>query len=103
SDFAQEELGDIVYVELPEPGSNVTAGETFGVVESVKAASDVYSPISGEVTEVNEALVDEPAKVNSDPFSGGWMFKAKLSYSGDLDKLLDSGAYEKHCESAGDH
>eukprot|EP00878_Enallax_costatus_P000966 GHUV01001098.1.p1 GENE.GHUV01001098.1~~GHUV01001098.1.p1 ORF type:complete len:179 (+),score=37.07 GHUV01001098.1:53-538(+) len=98
SDHAQEELGDVVYVELPEVGSSVTKGETFGVVESVKAASDVYSPISGEVVEINQALVDEPATVNSSPYENGWMIKVKLSKKDELGELLDSAAYEKHCD-----
>eukprot|EP00879_Flechtneria_rotunda_P001420 GHRR01001573.1.p1 GENE.GHRR01001573.1~~GHRR01001573.1.p1 ORF type:complete len:162 (+),score=43.04 GHRR01001573.1:108-593(+) len=98
SDHAQGELGDVVYVELPELGSTVAKGETFGVVESVKAASDVYAPISGEVVEINQALVDEPAKVNSAPYGDGWMIKVKMSNSSELGELLDSAAYEKHCE-----
>jgi glycine cleavage system H protein len=100
SDFAQSELGDVVYVELPEVGSSLTKGETFGVVESVKAASDVYAPVSGEVLEVNETLSDDPSKVNSEPFEGGWMMKVKVS--GDAgDGLLDAKAYEAHCEAGG--
>ncbi|CAL5229650.1 g13015 [Coccomyxa viridis] len=98
SDFAQAELGDIVYVELPEAGSEVEKGNNFGVVESVKAASDVYSPVSGEVLESNQALADEPGKVNSEPFSGGWMLKVKLTDPSQVDSLMDASAYEKHCE-----
>ncbi|KAL4536525.1 hypothetical protein Ndes2437B_g05940 [Nannochloris sp. 'desiccata'] len=101
SDFAQAELGDVVYVEIPPVGDSLTQGETFGVVESVKAASDVYAPISGEVVEVNEKLTDEPALVNSDPYNGGWFCKVKVSNKGDLDKLLDASAYEKHCADGG--
>eukprot|EP00890_Picochlorum_soloecismus_P001183 jgi/Picsp_1/2065/NSC_05530-R1_glycine cleavage system h-protein len=101
SDFAQSELGDVVYVELPEVGSELSKGETFGVVESVKAASDVYSPVSGEVVEINETLSDDPSKVNSEPFEGGWMMKIKVSNAGDVDALLDAGAYEAHCEAGG--
>lgn len=99
SDFAQSELGDVVYVELPEVGSELSKGETFGVVESVKAASDVYAPVSGEVIEVNESLSDDPSKVNSEPFEGGWMMKVKVTGGGD--DLLDAKAYEAHCESGG--
>lgn len=99
SDFAQSELGDVVYVELPEVGSELTKGETFGVVESVKAASDVYAPVSGEVIEVNETLADDPSKVNSEPFEGGWMMKVKVTGGGE--DLLDSKAYEAHCEAGG--
>ena len=99
SDFAQSELGDVVYVELPEVGSELAKVETFGVVESVKAASDVYAPVSGEVIEVNETLADDPSKVNSEPFEGGWMMKVKVTGGGD--DLLDAKAYEAHCESGG--
>ena len=98
TDFAQSELGDVVYVELPEVGTAVEAKETFGVVESVKAASDVYSPISGEVTAVNDALVDDPSKLNTEPFEGGWMMKVKVSDAGELDGLMDSAAYTASCD-----
>ncbi|KAL3159795.1 hypothetical protein ABBQ38_010200 [Trebouxia sp. C0009 RCD-2024] len=97
SDFAQAELGDIVYVELPEVGSEVKQGEQFGVVESVKAASDINSPVSGEVTEVNSSLTDESSKVNQEPYSGGWMMKVKLSDKGELKNLMDPAQYEDHC------
>jgi glycine cleavage system H protein len=103
SDFAQEELGDIVYVELPEVGSEVKHKEQFGVVESVKAASDVYSPVSGEVTEVNSALTDDPSTVNSSPFDDGWLMKVKVSDTSELDSLLDAKAYEAKCEEGGSH
>ena len=98
TDFAQSELGDVVYVELPEVGATVEAKETFGVVESVKAASDVYSPVTGEVVEVNDALVDDPSKLNSEPFEGGWMMKVKVSDASDLDGLMDSAAYSASCD-----
>lgn len=98
SDFAQAQLGDIVYVELPEVGSEVKQNEQFGVVESVKAASDVFSPISGEVTEVNSQLVDDPSTVNQDPFEAGWFMKVKPSSTSELDSLMDSTAYKKKCE-----
>lgn len=87
-----------MYVELPEVGSEVAAGETYGVVESVKAASDVYSPVSGEVVEVNEALVDDPSKVNSDAFGGGWMMKVKVT--GEGKGLMDAAAYKAHIDAA---
>merc|ERR1712008_385416 len=90
TDFAQSELGDVVYVDVPEVGSDVTKGETFGVVESVKAASDVYSPVSGEVLETNPALEDNPALVNSSPFEDGWMMKVKMSDPSELDTLLSA-------------
>ncbi|KAI3436033.1 hypothetical protein D9Q98_002090 [Chlorella vulgaris] len=99
TDFAQEELGDLVYVELPEVGSTVTAGERFSVVESVKAASDVISPVTGEVTEVNASLSDDSSKVNSDPFGEGWMIKVKLADEGELAGLMDPKAYTDFCES----
>eukprot|EP00195_Chlamydomonas_chlamydogama_P016037 CAMPEP_0202889892 /NCGR_PEP_ID=MMETSP1392-20130828/436_1 /ASSEMBLY_ACC=CAM_ASM_000868 /TAXON_ID=225041 /ORGANISM="Chlamydomonas chlamydogama, Strain SAG 11-48b" /LENGTH=163 /DNA_ID=CAMNT_0049573329 /DNA_START=53 /DNA_END=544 /DNA_ORIENTATION=+ len=98
SDHAQSELGDVVYVELPEVGKEVKAGETFGAVESVKAASDVYSPVSGEVVEINQALVDKPAQVNSAPYGDGWFIKVKLSNKGELSGLMDSAAYKKSIE-----
>ena len=93
TDHAQAELGDIVYVELPEVGSAMEATKSFGVVESVKAASDVYSPISGTVIEINEALNDSPGTVNDSPFEGGWLMKVKVS---DVPgSLMDAAAYEK--------
>lgn len=91
--FAADELGDIVFVELPEVGAALTQFGTFGVVESVKAVSDLYAPVSGEVTEVNEALRDAPELVNSDPFGEGWLMKVTLSDSSELDALMDAGAY----------
>lgn len=93
SDHAQELLGDVVFVELPEVGREVEAGEEFSLVESVKAASDIYSPVSGEIVAINEALEDEPETVNSEPFDGGWIVKIKLADAAELDKLLDADAY----------
>ena len=84
-----------MYVELPEVGSQVTKGEAFGVVESVKSASDVYSPVDGEVVEVNGGLADDPAKLNADAFGGGWMMKVKVGGAGATDGLLDAAAYKK--------
>lgn len=101
SEFAQSELGDVVFVELPEVGSEVEKDSTFGVLESVKAASDLYSPLTGEVLETNQGLVEEPGKVNSSPFDDGWMMRVKVSDSSQLDSLLDSSAYEQHCEESG--
>ncbi|MEW5303824.1 MAG: hypothetical protein WDW36_006478 [Sanguina aurantia] len=98
SDHAQAELGDVVYVELPEVGKVVKKGEPFGVVESVKAASDVYSPISGEVIEVNSTLNSKPGSVNTSPFDLGWIIKVKLSDTAELDTLMDSAAYKKEIE-----
>ena len=93
SDHAQEALGDVVFVELPEVGKTLAAGQEAGVVESVKAASDIYAPISGEVIAVNEAVSDAPESVNSDPY-GSWFFKLKPNDAADLDKLLDAAAYK---------
>ncbi|MFK7863508.1 MAG: glycine cleavage system protein GcvH [Pseudohongiellaceae bacterium] len=99
SDHAQDALGDIVFVELPEVGAMVIAKEEIAVVESVKAASDIYSPLSGEVLAINEELVDSPETVNSQPYDSGWFFKVKLSDEAELDELLDAEAYSEHCES----
>ena len=93
SDHAQGLLGDLVYVELPSVGDKVQAGNACAVVESVKAASDVYAPVSGEVTEGNAAVADDPALVNSDPEGEGWFFKLKLSNPGELEGLMDEAAY----------
>ncbi|MEE4254713.1 MAG: glycine cleavage system protein GcvH [Desulfuromusa sp.] len=98
TDFAQDQLGDVVFVELPEVGDNVEAGETFGVVESVKAVSDVYAPVSGEVVEINEDLLDEPETLNNSPYDAGWMVKVKLSDSSALDELMDVAAYQEFVE-----
>ncbi len=97
TDYAQHALGDIVYVDMPEVGDEVTKGEEFGAVESVKAASDLISPISGEVVEINEALEDEPGLVNQDAF-GNWIMKVKVSDASEIDDLLDAVAYAKLCE-----
>jgi glycine cleavage system H protein len=93
TDHAQEALGDIVFTEVPDAGKQLSKGQEAAVVESVKAASDVYSPVSGEVTEGNSAVVDDPSLVNSDPEGEGWFFKIKLSDSGELEGLMDEGAY----------
>ena len=98
SDHAQEALGDVVFVELPEVGKQLNAGQEAGVVESVKAASDIYSPIGGEVLAVNEALGDAPESVNGDPY-GSWFFKLKPSDVAELDTLLDAGAYKAACDA----
>ena len=91
--FAADELGDIVFVELPEVGASLSQFGTFGVVESVKAVSDLYAPISGEVVEVNEALREAPELLNSDPFGEGWIARVRLSDSSEVDSLLDAEAY----------
>ncbi|MFG6449285.1 glycine cleavage system protein GcvH [Roseateles sp. BYS180W] len=92
---AQDALGDVVFVDLPDVGKAFAIGETAGVVESVKAAADVYAPVSGEIVEVNEALRDDPALANTDPLKAGWFFKVKLSNAAELNGLLDSTAYDE--------
>lgn len=99
SDHAQELLGDLVFVELPEVGAKVDAGGESAVVESVKAASDVYSPVSGQVVAVNQALADTPETINQDPFGEGWMFKIEMSTPSQLDELMDAAAYTDIIES----
>lgn len=99
SDHAQEQLGDLVYVELPEVGAQVQAGNGTATVESVKAASDIYSPVSGEVVEVNEALADKPETINEDAYGDGWLFVVKASDRSELDALLDADAYAELIEN----
>ena len=94
TDYAQNSLGDVVYVELPKVGEDFAANESFGSVESVKAVSEVFSPISGTVAEVNESLNDEPEKVNGDPYGDGWMIKVNMSNPGEVDSLLTAAEYE---------
>ncbi len=94
SDHAQAELTDVVFVELPEAGRKVKAGEACAVVESVKTASDIYSPVSGEIVELNKQVTDNPALVNTEPYSGGWFFKIKLSNPAELDTLLSPEQYK---------
>ncbi|WP_428481455.1 glycine cleavage system protein GcvH [Pyruvatibacter mobilis] len=96
TDYAQEQLGDVVYVELPDVGKAVKAGDEAAVVESVKAASEVYAPVSGEVVEVNEALADAPAGVNEDATGAGWFVKLKLADAGELDGLMSEDAYKTY-------
>ena len=94
TDYAQQQMGDIVYVELPEPGSRVEAGKEAAVVESAKAASEVYAPVSGEVVAVNELIAADPAKVNADPMGDGWFLSVKLDDPKALDALMDETAYQ---------
>ena len=96
TDYAQDQMGDLVYVELPEVGDEVNAGAPLGQVESVKAVSDVISPVSGEITEVNQALVDTPETVNREPYGDGWLAKIRMTDKSELDALLDSAAYQEH-------
>ena len=98
TDFAQSELGDVVYVDLPEVGNTYAAGDSIGAVESVKAASDIYTPVSGEIVEVNEALDTEPGTVNADASGEGWICKIKLTDPAELDGLMDATAYADFCK-----
>lgn len=100
SHHAQDALGDIVFVDLPELGATVNAKDEVAVVESVKAASDIYSPVSGEVVAINEALLDAPETVNSQPYDGGWFFKVEISDEAELEELMDAEAYAEHVEDA---
>ncbi|MDA8782179.1 glycine cleavage system protein GcvH [Porticoccaceae bacterium] len=94
TDHAQDALGDIVYIELPEMGAAVDAGSEVAVVESVKAASDIYSPVTGEVVEINPALEDEPETVNNSPYADGWLFRLKVSSADELEEMMDADAYQ---------
>ena len=98
TDYAQEQLGDVVYVELPEVGRVAIQFQEAAVVESVKAASEIYAPVSGEVIEVNEALAEDPAAVNSDPTGAGWIFKLTVKDAGELGRLMDEDAYNAYVE-----
>jgi len=99
TDFAQAALGDIVFVDLPEPGDDFEAKDSFGSVESVKAASDVYAPVSGKVTEINENLSDEPGLVNTSAESDAWFIKLEMSDESELDGLMNAEQYKEHCEN----
>ena len=101
--YAAEQLGDIVFVELPPVGKSLKAGDGLAVVESVKAASDVYAPVTGEVTEVNERLRDNPELVNSDPYGDGWMIKVRVSDVSELDDLMTAEEYDEYCEKESGH
>lgn len=99
SDYAQDQLNDLVYAEFKDVGTKLTAGDPFGEVESVKAASEVYALVSGEIVEVNDELEGEPEIINEDPYGNGWMIKVKISDQGNLDSLMDADAYKQYCES----
>jgi glycine cleavage system H protein len=101
TDFAQSQLGDVVYVELPEVGRRLEQGKEAAVVESVKAASDVFAPVSGEVAEINESLAADPAKVNADPMGEGWFLKLRLANPKELDGLMDEAAYQRFVAELG--
>jgi len=94
TDYAQHELGDVVFVEMPKVGAKITAGSSFGSVESVKAVSDIYSPVSGEVTEINSSLGDAPETINKDPHGAAWLIKVKLSNPAEVSGLMDAAAYQ---------
>ncbi len=98
TDYAQDSLGEIVYIELPSEGDEITKGDPFGAVESTKAVSDLYAPVSGDVVEVNEALLDSPELINSDPYGEGWMIKVKVYDPGELDDLMDFEGYTDFVE-----
>lgn len=98
TDFAQDQLGDVVFVELPEVGDQLQSGKPFGVVESVKAVSDVYAPVTGEVVEVNDDLPDDPEMINKSPYEDGWMLKIRIVDSAELEGLMDAGAYQAFTE-----
>ena len=99
TDYAQSEIQDIVYVELPEVGTQLTHKTEFGVIESVKAAFDLYAPVSGEVIEVNESLLDAPEQVNESPYDDGWFLKIKMTDPSELDTLFDADSYQSHIEA----
>ncbi len=101
TNYAQEQLGDVVFVELPDMGATLDQGGESGVIESVKAASEIYAPVAGEIVEVNEALNDDPALINSAPEGDGWMYKIKLSDPSELDDLMDKAGYDAHVEGLG--
>ena len=100
TDHAQHSLGDVVYVELPKPGDRFAAHEVFGSVESVKAVSELYCPVAGEVVEVNESLAEDAEKVNADPYGAAWMIRLKLSDAGEVDKLMSAVEYEDYIKDA---
>ena len=99
TDYAQKELGDVVFVELPQVGTQLEAGDELGNIESVKAVSELFSPVSGEVTEINEALADKPELVNTDPYGDGWMIKIRLSDGSEVDELMAADEYEEYIET----
>ncbi len=101
TDFAQSELGDVTYIEMPQVGREINQGESFGVVESVKAVSDVYAPVSGEIVEVNGALEGQPETVNSSPYEDAWLIKLRVQNPSQLEQLLDAAAYQQHVQATG--
>jgi len=103
TDYAQKELGDVVFVELPKPGDHVTAAESFGTIESVKAVSEIFSPVSGEVTSVNSKLQNNPEMVNADPHGEAWLIRVQLAYRREIDKLMTADEYEAYIQQEKAH
>ena len=103
TDYAQKELGDVVFVELPQVGAQLEGNEELGSIESVKAVSELFAPVTGEVTEVNERLRDNPELVNSDPYGDGWMIKVRISDASELDELMTAEEYDEYCEKESGH
>lgn len=103
TDYAQKELGDVVFVELPQPGTVLDAGDELGSIESVKAVSELFSPVSGEVVEINEALADNPALVNTDPWGDGWMIRMRVSDPTEVDELMTAEEYDEYIEKESAH
>jgi glycine cleavage system H protein len=101
TDYAQNELGDVVFVELPKTGTKISAGKSFGTVESVKAVSELYAPVTGEVVEANNDLHDKPEKINSDPHGSAWLIKVRLTSPAEVNSLMDAAAYEKFIADKG--
>jgi len=101
TDYAQHELGDVVFVELPKPGAKYSAGQSFGTVESVKAVSDIYCPVSGEVVEANAVLANEPEQINKDPHNAAWLIRVKLANPAEVNALMDAAAYEAFIKEKG--
>ena len=99
TDYAQKELGDVVFVELPQVGTQLEAGDELGSIESVKAVSELFAPVSGEVVEINETLADKPELVNTDPYGDGWMIRVRMSDATELDDLMNAEEYEEYCET----
>jgi len=99
TDYAQKELGDVVFVELPQVGTQLEAGDELGSIESVKAVSELFSPVSGEVVEINETLAEKPELVNTDPYGDGWMIRIRISDPTELDDLMNAEEYEEYCET----
>jgi glycine cleavage system H protein len=99
TDYAQHELGDVVFVELPKVGAKLTAGKPLGTVESVKAVSEIYSPVTGEVTAINETLADSPEKINTDPHASAWLIKLKVANAADVSALMDATAYQSYVDA----